>query len=436
MPNDREIPTTSGADVGLTGEQQIRLALAEIVRRGGTAASSDLYEPIERHMNGVKLSKNGKAAVRYFINKVAVDRGLVFAHDPTMPGWRITDAGRRYLQDSVRTDTQPPLRIVPIHNQPFLPTQLWLDPGGPDTSDVVISTQPSLDPAMDRLGDLKAWTLGGDPERPIPTSDPRRSKKIHRDRVLRSFLDQLFDVAPRRFMAARELYFLLPDVPTEAARAHRRLLSRVARELWPQLPVRFLREAEMAFEYVRLIRGELDYTPGDPAIYLVIDCGARHCTFSALYTPPGATKPELRALPGVSVGITGSTVDTNLLTDARSQLGLGKDDTTLDPRVIEYAKLRVARSNRPFALHGPSDRGAREPIVRAWRLQPKRLRHLGGSIVGRFGPPPPPHVATGAGGRLPPKHHERRPRQRLRAVGLAAGAGPAPGVGAGEVLHW
>jgi hypothetical protein len=39
MPNDREIPTATGADVGLTGEQQIRLALAEIVRRGGTAAT-------------------------------------------------------------------------------------------------------------------------------------------------------------------------------------------------------------------------------------------------------------------------------------------------------------------------------------------------------------------------------------------------------------
>jgi hypothetical protein len=247
-------------------------------------------------MNGVKLSKHGKASIRYFINKSRRrsrprvrsrpdDAGL--AHHRRGPA---ISAGHR-----THGHQSPPLRIVPIHNQPFLPTQLWLDPGGPDTGEVVISTQPSLDRAMYRVDDLKAWTLGGDPERPIPTSDVRRSKKIHRDRVLRSFLDQLFDVAPRRFMAARELYFLLPDVPTEAARAHRRLLSRVARELWPQLPARFLREAEMAFEYVRLIRGELDYTPDDPAIYLVIDCGARHCTFSAIYTPPGATKPELRA---------------------------------------------------------------------------------------------------------------------------------------------
>lgn len=422
MPNDREIPTATGADVGLTGEQQIRLVLAEIVRRGGSAATSDLYEPIERHMNGVKLSKQGKASIRTFINKVAVDRGLVFAHDPTMPGWRITDAGRRYLQDAARAD-QPPLRIVPIHNQPFLPTQMWLDPGGPDSGEVIISTQPSLDRAMYRVDDLKTWTLGGDPERPLPTSDLRRPKKIHRDRVLRSFLDQLFDVAPRRFMAARELYFLLPDVPTEAARTHRRLLSHVARELWPQLPVRFLREAEMAFEYVRLIRGELDYTPGDPAIYLVIDCGARHCTFSAIYTPPGTAKPELRALPGVSVGITGSTVDANLLTDARSQLGLGKDDTTLDPHVIEYAKLRVARTNRPFTLRGPSERPARGPLDRAWRLQPKRLRHLGGSIVGSFDRPLKQLVEAATAAAL-----HGNTRARIRGIILSGGASRLPGL--------
>ncbi len=423
MPNDREIPTATGADVGLTGEQQIRLALAEIVRRGGSATTSDLYEPIERHMNGVKLSKHGKSSIRYFINKVAVERGLVFAHDPTMPGWRITDAGRRYLQDTARTDNQPPLRIVPIHNQPFLPTQLWLDPGSPDTGEVVISTQPSLDRAMYRVDDLKAWTLGGDPERPLPTSDLRRPKKVHRDRVLRSFLDQLFDVAPRRFMAARELYFLLPDAPTEAARAYRRLVSRVARELWPQKPIRFLHEAEMAFEYVRLIRGDLNFTAGDAAIYLVIDCGARHCTFSAIYTPPGVTPPVLRALPSVSVGITGSTVDTNLLTDARSQLGLSKDDTSLDPRIIEYAKLRVARSNRPFTLHGPSDRAARGPTGRAWRLQPKRLRHLGGSIVGSFDRPLKQLVDTVTAAAVHGNTHAP-----IRGIILSGGASQLPGL--------
>lgn len=417
MTSDREAPTGTGTDAGLSSEQQIRLALAEIVRRGGVATSSDFYEPIERRMQGMKLSKNGKASIRYFINKVAVERGLVFAHDPTMPGWRITDAGRRYLQDTGRADAVLPLRILPIHNQPFLPTVLWLDPGGPDTAEVAISTQPPIDHPLYRVDDLKAWTLGGDPERALPSPDPRRPKKIHRERAIRSFFDQIFDAAPRRFIAARELFFLLPDASADSARAHRRLLARTARELWPQLPVRFLRETEMAFEYVRLIRGDLDFDPGSPAIYLVVDCGARHCTFSAIYAP-AAYAPVLRALPSVSVGITGLTVDTNLLTDARSQLGLGKDDSTLDLRAIEYAKLRVARSNRPYTLHGPAGR--------AWKLQPKRLRHLGGSIVGSFDRPLKQLVDAATAAVYPDA--TQRGRAPIRGIILSGGASQLPGL--------
>jgi hypothetical protein len=418
MTSDQEAPTATGADAGLSGEQQIRLALEEIVRRGGTASSGHFYEAIEHHMSGHKLSFQGRASLRYFVNRVAVERGLVFAHDPTVPGWRITDAGRRYLQDTGRTDTVQPLRILPIHNKPFLPTVLWLDPGGPDSAEVAISTQPPLDHPLYRVDDLKAWTLGGDPERALPSSDPRRPKKIHRERALRCFFDQLFDAAPRRFIAARELFFLLADAPAEGARAHRRLLARTARELWPQLPVRFLHETEMAFEYVRLIRGDLDFSPNSPAIYIVIDCGARHCTFSAIYTPSDADAPVLRALPSVSVGITGLTVDTNLLTDARSQLGLGKDDPTLDLRAIEYAKLRVARSNRPYTLHGPAGR--------AWKLQPKRLRHLGGSIVGSFDRPLKQIVAAATAAVYPdatqPGHAP------IRGIILSGGASQLPGL--------
>lgn len=65
----------TGFDAGLTGDGQIRLVLRYIIDNGGVAQTRDFYEVINRELasTGYILSNQGKARLRFFINKVAVD---------------------------------------------------------------------------------------------------------------------------------------------------------------------------------------------------------------------------------------------------------------------------------------------------------------------------------------------------------------------------
>jgi hypothetical protein len=47
------------------------------------------------------LHDNGKATVRFYLNRVAVRRGLLEPHDPHRPGWRITDEGRAWVASQI-----------------------------------------------------------------------------------------------------------------------------------------------------------------------------------------------------------------------------------------------------------------------------------------------------------------------------------------------
>ena len=62
----------TGYDAGLTGDQQIQIALQEIIDQGGKATMADLYKPLEAILNenSQTLSNQGKASYRFFINKV------------------------------------------------------------------------------------------------------------------------------------------------------------------------------------------------------------------------------------------------------------------------------------------------------------------------------------------------------------------------------
>lgn len=86
----------TAAEVGLSGDEQIRIALRTLIDQGGEALMQDIYRAVEAKMNGYVLSEQGKASLRYFINKTAVERGYIQPHDPTHP-WRITAKGRRYI---------------------------------------------------------------------------------------------------------------------------------------------------------------------------------------------------------------------------------------------------------------------------------------------------------------------------------------------------
>lgn len=87
----------TGAEAGLAGDTQIRIALQAIANQGGSAPMDVLYTAVEQHMNGAKLSVQGKASLRYFINRVAVQAGYVYPADQVTPGWRITPEGRALL---------------------------------------------------------------------------------------------------------------------------------------------------------------------------------------------------------------------------------------------------------------------------------------------------------------------------------------------------
>lgn len=108
----------TGAEAGLSGEEQIRIALRAMVANDGVAQMADIYKAIEQRMNGAKLSDQGKASLRFFINKVAVKAGYVYPSDPSVAGWRITPEGRESLTDksasqeeAVNVDTSQPVQV-------------------------------------------------------------------------------------------------------------------------------------------------------------------------------------------------------------------------------------------------------------------------------------------------------------------------------------
>lgn len=88
-------------EAGLSGDDQVRIALEAIVGPGGVAQTRDIHEAVEAVINpkGFTRSEQGKSSLRFFVNKVAVDAGYVHPHDREAPGWRITAQGRDFLAD-------------------------------------------------------------------------------------------------------------------------------------------------------------------------------------------------------------------------------------------------------------------------------------------------------------------------------------------------
>ena len=88
----------TGAEAGLTGNDQILIALREIARRDGIAQIADIYGAVEERLHGRALSEQGRASLRRLINTNAVQAGFIYPHDPENPGWRITPEGREFLE--------------------------------------------------------------------------------------------------------------------------------------------------------------------------------------------------------------------------------------------------------------------------------------------------------------------------------------------------
>ena len=112
----------TGFEAGLSGDDQIRIALHRMIECGGEARMPDIYEAVEARIRpkGLVLSKQGRASLRFFVNKVAVQAGYVYPHDKDHPGWRITPEGKDFAcsptasEDvAINVDTGAEERLLP-----------------------------------------------------------------------------------------------------------------------------------------------------------------------------------------------------------------------------------------------------------------------------------------------------------------------------------
>ncbi|MFH1037462.1 MAG: hypothetical protein V1789_02175 [PVC group bacterium] len=93
-----EVRAMTGVEAGLSSNAQMRIVLEAIVNNGGTAQMSDLYAAVEQRMNCAMLPEQGKASLREYVNRKAVNAGYRYPHDPAVEDWRITQAGREFLR--------------------------------------------------------------------------------------------------------------------------------------------------------------------------------------------------------------------------------------------------------------------------------------------------------------------------------------------------
>ncbi len=111
-PDDADTITTSesgttGVGAGLSGADQIRIALARISELDGTATMQQIADAVESRMAGSKLSAQGLTSLCFFINRVAVTMGYLAPYDKANPGWHITPNGRTLLEGSKDKDPTP-----------------------------------------------------------------------------------------------------------------------------------------------------------------------------------------------------------------------------------------------------------------------------------------------------------------------------------------
>ncbi|MBC7875948.1 MAG: restriction endonuclease [Anaerolineales bacterium] len=96
----------TGSEAGLSGDAQIRIALQKIDSNGGVAQMPEIYSAVESRLNGKRLSEQGKASLRRFVNYDAVQAGYLYPHDRNNPGWRITTEGREFVRSDENSSEQ------------------------------------------------------------------------------------------------------------------------------------------------------------------------------------------------------------------------------------------------------------------------------------------------------------------------------------------
>jgi|GEM_PF-1945458 len=90
----------TGTNAGISGFEQIEIALKAILAAGGMLQIADIYTVINNELNkkNLTLSFQGRSSLRFFINRVAVKKGLILPYNKEKPGWYITEKGRALVK--------------------------------------------------------------------------------------------------------------------------------------------------------------------------------------------------------------------------------------------------------------------------------------------------------------------------------------------------
>jgi hypothetical protein len=98
MENLKEI---TYAESGLTKENVYSLVFGEMLNNPNGLETKEIYNIINEKLkvNAQILSEQGKATLRNLINKYAVWEGYVFPYDKDNPNWRLTDAGKKSIEN-------------------------------------------------------------------------------------------------------------------------------------------------------------------------------------------------------------------------------------------------------------------------------------------------------------------------------------------------
>lgn len=90
----------TASEAGINGDEQVKIALETMAANNGIAQTRQIYMAVEAVLKekGFGLSSQGKASLRFFVNKVAVNEGYVYPSDRRISGWRITPQGRAHIE--------------------------------------------------------------------------------------------------------------------------------------------------------------------------------------------------------------------------------------------------------------------------------------------------------------------------------------------------
>lgn len=87
-------------ELGLHKDEVVFLALLKMHKQGGAAMMSQIIREINIQIKkSGKLSQQGEASLRQYINDYAVKKGFIYKYTKTKPGWFITPKGIEHLRE-------------------------------------------------------------------------------------------------------------------------------------------------------------------------------------------------------------------------------------------------------------------------------------------------------------------------------------------------